>query len=494
MFLNMPFPTLPPAPFPPQKPHSCLHPAESTASWGWGLVHSAVLPVKAGFVSGHAEPPVARHWGHHIVTKVMNAFPGRAQQAPTSSRPAGAVSLAGAQAAAPSQRPQPAAGPPAKSHAGTGHEAQEPSDAVGSRPATTASQLAAAPELQSPSQNVDCSRHQATSPAGDLTSTHPAEEASCGTSAQAAPQHQSPATAPTPEAATLADRPDTTVDTSQQQDNSHRQQHSAPSILQDLRDAAAQDCAHQSQDPPAPADVLSGEQALLVPAQSPRQQALLEEAQSSQETASTQQAHRLSAASPSAETDACTHGEAFLPRTVQPCLEAQAPTALPPLAPASTGPAAEQATPAGLDHCQQLAVASQRLVGANPAVADNPESLPSVPVLAAVVHAMQDKQQHVVRSLRLSEKRAAAEQAAAQAAAEEEAVLRERDMLMQAAVKQTALDLASKVEAADSAVPLVLAECLAGKRSRRVPGGDPLEVSTFFPRPPPLLLNCCPTK
>ncbi len=50
--------------------------------------------------------------------------------------------------------------------------------------------------------------------------------------------------------------------------------------------------------------------------------------------------------------------------------------------------------------------------------------------------------------------------------------------MLEASVTQTGLDLASKVEAANSAVPTVLAECLASNRIKRVPGGDPLEVCT----------------
>ena len=48
--------------------------------------------------------------------------------------------------------------------------------------------------------------------------------------------------------------------------------------------------------------------------------------------------------------------------------------------------------------------------------------------------------------------------------------------MLGAAVKQTGLELASQMEAANSAVPTVLAECLASNRIKRVPGGDPLEV------------------
>ncbi len=48
--------------------------------------------------------------------------------------------------------------------------------------------------------------------------------------------------------------------------------------------------------------------------------------------------------------------------------------------------------------------------------------------------------------------------------------------MLEAAVKQTGLELACHMEAANSAVPTVLAECLASNRIKRVPGGDPLEV------------------
>ncbi|KAL0047356.1 hypothetical protein WJX82_001305 [Trebouxia sp. C0006] len=51
--------------------------------------------------------------------------------------------------------------------------------------------------------------------------------------------------------------------------------------------------------------------------------------------------------------------------------------------------------------------------------------------------------------------------------------------MLEAAVKQTGLELASHMEAANSAVPTVLAECLASNRIKRVPGGDPLEAAPF---------------
>ncbi|KAL0037779.1 hypothetical protein WJX77_011584 [Trebouxia sp. C0004] len=51
--------------------------------------------------------------------------------------------------------------------------------------------------------------------------------------------------------------------------------------------------------------------------------------------------------------------------------------------------------------------------------------------------------------------------------------------MLEASVKQTGLDLASHTEAANSAVPTVLAECLASNRIKRVPGGDPLQAAPF---------------
>lgn len=51
--------------------------------------------------------------------------------------------------------------------------------------------------------------------------------------------------------------------------------------------------------------------------------------------------------------------------------------------------------------------------------------------------------------------------------------------MLEASVKQTGLALASHTEAATSAVPTVLAECLASNRIKRVPGGDPLEAAPF---------------
>lgn len=392
----------------------------------------------------------------------MNAFPGRTQQLPTPSAAAGAASdaasLEGTQAAGPSQRPQSAT---AKPGTGATHQTQPPSDAVDSRQATTLPQMPAAPQLKPPAQNGNAFRQQVFShSAGDLITTQPVAKVSGGTGTQAGFQRHSPQVTPLSEAAVLANRQDPAMPMGPQQDYP-KSQHSAPSILQDLRDAAAQGCLQQPQHPSAPICVLSSEQALLDPIQ-PRQQApLLEEAHSSQETASTQQAHRPSIAS--SGTDPSSSGGAPPSYPTQRCSEAQPPAA--------------QATPAGLDHGQQLAVASQRLVEEAAAVADHPDSPPPAPEVAAVARALQEKQP-VVRSLRLFEKRAAAEQAA---------VLRNQDVVLKAAVEQTGVDLASRLAAADSAVPLVLAECLASKRSKRVPGGDPLEV------PLPLLPCFLPT-
>ena len=48
--------------------------------------------------------------------------------------------------------------------------------------------------------------------------------------------------------------------------------------------------------------------------------------------------------------------------------------------------------------------------------------------------------------------------------------------LLEACVTHTGLDLVSRIEPANSAVPTALAESLAGNRIKRVPGGDPLQV------------------
>ena len=64
-------------------------------------------------------------------------------------------------------------------------------------------------------------------------------------------------------------------------------------------------------------------------------------------------------------------------------------------------------------------------------------------------------------------------------------VLHDQDML-EASVKQNGLDLVSHMEAANSAVPTVLAERLASNRIKRVPGGDPLEVCL-----PMAYIYCC---
>lgn len=48
--------------------------------------------------------------------------------------------------------------------------------------------------------------------------------------------------------------------------------------------------------------------------------------------------------------------------------------------------------------------------------------------------------------------------------------------ILEACVTHTGLDLVSRSEPANSAVPTALAESLAGNRIKRVPGGDPLQV------------------
>ena len=61
----------------------------------------------------------------------------------------------------------------------------------------------------------------------------------------------------------------------------------------------------------------------------------------------------------------------------------------------------------------------------------------------------------------------------------QQALMHDQELLEQS-VRQTGLSLAAHVEAASSAVPSMLAECLASNRIKRVPGGDPLEVTAFL--------------
>lgn len=60
----------------------------------------------------------------------------------------------------------------------------------------------------------------------------------------------------------------------------------------------------------------------------------------------------------------------------------------------------------------------------------------------------------------------------------QQALMHDQELLEQS-VRQTGLSLAAQVEAASSAVPSMLAECLASNRIKRVPGGDPLEAAPF---------------
>ena len=439
---------------------------------------SALLPLSHFFGSGHTGPPVVRHWGHHIVSKVMNAFPGRAQQVPTAShappQPAAAVSqaasLAAAQPAAHPQQLQPASHLPAESHAGS-------------------AQIQAAPDFQppahlpaaphAPAEHRDALMHQAVSAAGDDMPIQPAQKlpgqaralqgqgresahapqaavlsGSAHHSLQEAPGPETAmrpgrgdaalGTAPIPEVAVPAGDQVTAIPASQQQTQTPHYQQCTPSILQDLRHAAAaQAYGHQPQDSPFPSAGVSDHQAPMEPIQ--LSQPAFPELLSSQETTSIQ-AHRLNTASQSA--------------------------GMFPPAPEVTG---------------------------STALAEHSDSISTAPVLEPAVTAAEHKQS-VVRSQRLCEKKAAAVQAAAQAAADAVAqagALRDQDILV-TSVQQTGHGLASRTEVASSTVPLVLAECLASNRLKRVPGGDPMEVShpsapsSPLPAPPLALPSALP--
>lgn len=427
----------------------------------------------------------------------MNAFPIRAQQLPTASgarpQPAEAASQAASwamtQPAAHPQHLQSAIHPPAESPEGSA-QIQAQTAAVDCQPPA---QLPAASQLNSPAEHGEAFRDQAVSAAGDVMPSQPAERLlfqantlqshelqsvhALQTAMLSGSVHHSPqeslgpqaamhsgsenaalSTAPIPEAA----KQDTLVPASRPQKQTPRDQPYTPSILQDLRDAAAQDCVHQLQDPLAPTAGLSNQQAQVEPMQMSQPASL--ELQSSQETTS-MQAHRLSTAIQSAGT---------LPLTP----EKAVPDAMP----------ADQVMAAGSHQGRQPAVASQTVVSGSTAFAEHSDSLSTVPVMETAVTAVEEKQP-VVRSQRLSEKKAAAARAVAQAAAT--AVVQAGDLCKQdtlaASVKQTGLGLASRVEVASSTVPLVLAECLASNRLKRVPGGNPLEVSPFPLCPLPLL-------
>ena len=300
-------------------------------------------------------------------------------------------------------------------------------------------------------------------------------------------------TAPISEAAMPFRRQGIAIFASQEQ--IHHDPHCTPSILQDLRDAAAQDCAHQPRESPCIAAGVRSQQATVEPVQ-PSQQAF-PELQSSRKTTS-MQAYRLSTASQSAGAEPLTPGEAVASHAEPPCSQPLAPPALPPLEQAPDAMPVGLGTTAGSDQDRQLAVADQTEANGSTASAVHSDGLSTAPMLAAAVTAVEEKQP-VVRSQRLSEKKAAAAcaqaaaQADAQAAADADvqaAAQHEQDMLA-VAVKQTGFGLASRVELTSSTVPMVLAECLASNRSKRVPGGDPLEVSPPSAPPPSALTLPC---
>lgn len=460
-------------------PHCCLH-VSSDSSVECVKEHtpaSAGLPLSHAFGSGQEEAPVIRQWGRHIVSKVMSAFPGRTHQLPTPSQaspqPAEAASQAAswaaAQPAAPPQQLQSPSHLPAECHASSAQNQTQ----------------TAALDLQPPAQL------SAAMLSGSVH--HGLEEAP---SPQAAVHFSSgnADSASAPEAAMPSGSQGPAIPASQQQTHTPRDGHCTPSILQDLRDAAAQDCVHQPQGPPSPTAGLGGQQATMEPVQ-PSQQAF-PELQSSQETTS-MQAYRLSTATQSAGALPLAPEEAAASHADPPCSGLQAPPAVLPLAKAPDTMPVELGTTAGSDEDRQLVVAGQTVANGSAAFAEHSDGLSTAPVLEAAVTAVEEKQP-VVRSQRLSEKKAAAAcaQAAAQAAADavvQAAALREKDMLA-ASVKQTGFGLASRVEVASSSMPLVLAECLASNRSKRVPGGDPLEVSPpsapRHPGPPAFCTTC----
>lgn len=306
--------------------------------------------------------------------------------------------------------------------------------------------------------------------------------------------HDGSGPASVPEAATRSGNQDTDNPTTRQQPHKPHDQHSPPSILQDLRNAAAaaQDTVRQPQDPASPTAGLTSQQTPLEATQVP-QQALLQ-LQSRQGVTSMQEESRLTTAPQFASlafAPVPKDAAPALPQAEPPCSPCQTPPALPPLAQTSDAMPEDQGITAGSNPDRQVAGANQALMNERTAVAEHSDSLSTALLPEAevpAVTAVQEKQP-VVRSQRLFEKKAAA--AAAQAAADavvKTAALQDQVMLGGVSIKQAGLVLApTTVEAVSSTVPLVLAECLASNRSKRVPGGDPLEVSSPLPRTPPLL-------
>ena len=516
--------------------------------WSWTVWHNqwfaeVVMAVDLDPVGS----PVVRHWGHNLVSKVINVFPGRVGQPPIPSIPVAQPPPAASQAAAtaptqavvltqhlPSttdQLAQPLTGQ-AQSLSGD----FTPMCELDSQAMKALTQLPAIPLKPSP-ENGDAVGHETRSLSGAPGPAQPAQQHCTQQATQGPLRHPAPVTAPVPEAALLArSSPNSSNNANQQLPASSSQSPAAaPSILQDLRNAAAQDSLPQVPAGTAPLadsetqhavqqlmhsfrpelpDLTDSQETISMPAQ--RHSITSQSGDAIPQLARTQ-AQRLSTATQ----PVCPPAEAI--RQGAACPEDKACSALPQGATASLLPQKEAPpgptpvltaapTPPPVGHtaapaigrgippvsrsqrladkraaAQQLrrealtetvpaaslcpkqnkqpAAGGQRLPDKKASDAQDMDRLPAGTILAADV-SLVPSDSPMQKEQRLCDGKAAA----AQAPGLHDQALRE------ASVKQTGLDLAFKVEAANSAVPSVLAECLASNRSKRVPGGDPLEV------------------
>ena len=511
-----------------------------------------------------AGSPVVRHWGHNLVSKVMNVFPGRAGQPPIPSIPAAqpspaasqAAAMAPIQAAALTRCPPATTDQPADPYKGQARP-QEGLPAAIPKPdrdaATALAEKALGPQMRSSAGDNHAPRPESKTAAGVHAADQPAQQDLTQHSAQGPLHHHPPVTAPVPEAALLANSPGRSSNPSQQQPAASSQSLAEPpSILQDLRNAAAQDSLHQASvststpadsmpqhaahhlmPPGCPAlpDVPDSQETISMPAQRPSMAAQPGPVAASLQAARTQ-AQRLSTASQPVCLPIITPQPGAALPELKACSASPQGTAAVLSPPESVAPSAGQTSePEASQGTMQSTVSrSKRLADKRAAAQQLHHKASTGTVLAASLSPKLSKQMAAKRQ-RLQDKKASDAQdmdrrppsatstagmlllpvsqsdhllaAKGQGLSEEKltvaqaAVLHDQDML-EASVKQTGLDLALKVEAANSAVPSVLAECLASNRSKRVPGGDPLEVGFSCaqlltpPTPPWLsLCSCC---
>ena len=460
----------------------------------------------------------------------MNALPGRAGQQPTPVMPAGqhlpagsqAADLAAAQTAAQTaaqpdpfaQRSRPVTAPRVMPLNGSSqshpqHGAPRPESEGKAVPVAVEKPIA--PQAQMPTQNGAVAKYiNSRKPQGCGAGELSAQQSHA---AQGPLRHHAPVTVPVPQAALLASSQHSGAESSQQ--TASHLPSVPPSILQDLRHAAAQERLPPAQATPQRIHLQASQHALP---QLPDSQETISIPSASQSGALP--AQRLSTASqPACTPQTAAHCSASLP-VETPCPGSHSITADAPLAHQHNP--SQAASPAAGD---QPLLRSQRLSHKRAANAQRHDRN-SVAALADVKLQPDHSTQAAVSNLAPPQPQTGAAQDAAKpssgapigaqavSSSSEPAVaeamaeagqlqaglatvnsllgrkntsaLTHNQQMLEASVKQTELELASKVEAANLAVPSVLAECLASNRSKRVPGGDPLEAS-LTPLPPAAL-------